>query len=159
MGRIVGLFGIKGWVKVHSYARPRAEILNSSPWQVKLPEGWRELKVAEGRAHGQGVVVRLEGFEDRERAAQLVGAEIALRREQLPALKPGEYYWAQLEGLKVVNREGVELGVVSHLLETGANDVLVVSGDRERLIPFIAAAIRRVDLEAGVIEVDWEADF
>ena len=85
MGRIVGLFGIKGWVKVHSYARPRAEILNSSPWQVKLPEGWRELKVAEGRAHGQGVVVRLEGVEDRERGAPLVGAGVALRRGRPPA--------------------------------------------------------------------------
>jgi 16S rRNA processing protein RimM len=156
LGRIVGLFGIRGWVKVHSETRPREEILQYSPWQVRLRGQWREIALAEGRCQGPGIVARLEGYSDRNQAQELVGAEIAVRREQLPPVKAGEYYWAQLEGLKVVNLQGVELGVVSHLFETGSNDVLVVKGERERLIPFTKYAVHEVDLERGVIRVDWD---
>jgi 16S rRNA processing protein RimM len=160
LGRIDGLFGIKGWVKVYSYTRSRDGILDYNPWRIKLRGAeWREFKVAEGRKQRAGVVVRLDGVEDRDAAAKFIGAEIAVQRRQLAKLKKGEYYWADLEGLKVVNLEGVEFGTVSHLLETGANDVVVVSGERERLIPYTSQAIREVDLDGGILRVDWDKDF
>ena len=160
LGRVSGLFGVKGWVKIHSHTAPREGILGYRTWYLKWPEGWRPCKLASGHPQGKGVVARLSGFDDRDQAATLVGLEIAVRREQLPKLAPGEYYWSDLEGLRVENLEGVDLGVVSHLFETGANDVLVVKGDRERLIPYTRGeAIQRVELESGRIVVDWDPDF
>jgi len=158
-GRINGLFGVQGWVKVFSHARPREAIIGYSPWLVKLGGEWREVKVEEGRAQGKGVVAKLAGYDDRDQAGQLIGAEIAIRLEQLPPLKKGEYYWAQLVGLEVVNLAGERLGKVDHLFDTGANDVMVVRNGRERWLPATADVIREVDLEAGVIRVDWDADF
>lgn len=159
LGKIVGLFGIRGWVKIHSYTRPPEAILAYRRWRVHLCSGWRECEVEEGRTHGKAIVARLAGYSDRNQAAELVGAEVALKVSELPPTPPGEYYWAQLEGLEVVNLQGVVLGRVSHLMETGAHDVLVVGGERERLIPFVRDVIRAVDLVAGRITVDWGADF
>lgn len=158
VGRIVGLFGINGWVKIYSHTRPREAILNYSPWRVETAAGWRELEVAEGRPQGKGVVARLAGYSDRDAAVELIGAEIAILVAQLPEAGAHEYYWAELEGLRVVNLAGQELGRVSHLFETGANDVLVVQGERERLIPFGQEIVQRVDLDEGVISVDWDAN-
>lgn len=157
VGRVVGLFGIGGWVKVHSYTRPRQAILGYRPWQVEIAGAWRELDVAEGRLQGRGLVARMHGYHDRDAAAALVGAPVSIWISQLPAAGEREYYWAELEGLRVVNLAGEELGRVSHLFETGANDVLVVRGERERLIPFGRSVVQRVDLDAGVIRVDWDA--
>ena len=160
MGRISGLFGVKGWVKVYSHTAPRKGILSYKTWYLHRNDGWQAYKLAAGHAQGKGVVAQLEGFIDRDQAATLMGIDIAIKREQLPKLKPGEYYWTDLEGLRVENLEGVELGVVSHLFETGANDVMVVEGDRERLIPYTRGeAVQEVDLEAGRILVDWDPDF
>lgn len=158
VGRVVGLFGVRGWVKVYSYTRPREAILAYSPWQLRRDDIWHEHAVAEGRLQGAGIVARLAGYEDRDAAAGLVGADIAIAAAQLPPTAEREYYWADLEGLRVVNLQGQELGTVSHLFETGANDVLVVRGARERLIPFGRPVVRDVDLEAGVVRVDWAAD-
>lgn len=113
----------------------------------------------QGRLASGTVLVKLEGMDDRDSAATWVGAEIAVPFAELPAPEPGEYYWYQLQGLAVVNRQGVELGTVDHLLETGANDVLVVTGERERLIPYLPSVILQVDEQAGRLEVDWDADF
>ncbi len=165
MGRIDGLFGIKGWVKIYSYTRPRDAILKHRSWYLKFAsgkdaDGWREIEVAEGRMQRAGVVARLKGVDDRDAAAALVGVEIAIGRSELPKLKRGEYYWADLEGLKVVTLEGVELGTISNLFETGgANDVMVVRGDRERLVPYTKHVVHEVDLKRGVIRVDWDKDF
>lgn len=158
VGRIAGLYGVRGWVKVFSYTRPRDAILNYRPWLIAQNSGWREFEVNEGRVHGRGIVARLGECTDRDMAAQLVGAEIAVRLQQFPAAAENEYYWAELEGLRVVNLAGIELGRVSHLFETGANDVMVVRGEHEYLIPFAHAIVRRVDREAGVIHVDWDAE-
>ena len=158
VGRIVGLFGVRGWVKVYSYTRPREAILNYSPWQIQVAGAWRTLDVAEGRAQGSGLVARLAGYESRDGAADLVGADVAIAAAQLPAAGEREYYWAELVGLRVVNLADQELGRVSHLFETGANDVLVVRGERERLIPFGKDVVKSVDLDAGVIRVDWGFD-
>ena len=158
-GRISGLFGVQGWVKVFSHARPREAIIGYSPWLVKLGGEWREVKVEEGRAQGKGVVAKLAGVDDRDQATRFVGAEIAIRLSQLPPLEKGEYYWAQLVGLEVVNLAGQSFGKVDRLFDTGANDVMVVRNGSERWVPATAGVIREVDLEAGVMRVDWDADF
>jgi len=160
VGRISGVYGVRGWVRVRSYTEPRENILRYSPWLLKSSDGWRSCALEEGRPHGKGIVVRLAGYEDRERAAALIGVEVAVRREQLPPLPAGEYYWADLIGLEVVTREGVSLGRIDHLLETGANDVLVVQGERERLIPYLPEqVVLGVDLDGGVMRVDWDPEF
>jgi 16S rRNA processing protein RimM len=158
-GRITGLFGVQGWVKIFSHARPRETIIDYSPWLVKTADGWREMVVEDGRAQGKGVVVKLAGVDDRDQASQLIGADIEIKFSQLPPPSKGEYYWAQLVGLEVVTLAGQSLGKVDHLVETGANDVLVVRNGKERWLPATASVIREVDLEAGVIRVDWDADF
>lgn len=158
VGRVVGLFGIRGWVKVYSYTRPRDAILRYSPWQLGSGDQWREHGLLEGRSQGNGIVARVAGCDNRDAAAALIGAEIAIAGAQLPAAAEREYYWAELEGLRVVNLAREELGRVSHLFETGANDVLVVQGERERLIPFGKGVIHDVDLDAGIIRVDWNLD-
>ncbi|MHB8454468.1 MAG: ribosome maturation factor RimM [Acidiferrobacterales bacterium] len=159
MGRISGLFGVRGWLKVKSHTRQRADILDYRCWLLRLKEGWKEFSLTEGRIHGPGLVVQLEGIADRDAAATLVGADIAVHESRLPAPDSGQYYWAQLEGLEVVNSQGVGLGTVRNLFETGANDVMVVVGERERLVPFVRGVVRRVDLAAGTVLVDWDADF
>ena len=159
MGRISGLFGVKGWVKVYSYAQPRAAILNYQYWYLQQQGSWREVEVAEGQQHGKGIIVRLAGMNDRDQAATLIDCDIAVERDALPAAAEGSYYWTDLEGLKILHRDGTELGRVAYLLETGANDVLVTTGKPERLIPFIMGqVILDVDLANGVITVDWELD-
>lgn len=160
LGRIAGVFGVRGWVKVHSDTAPRENILRYSPWYLQWGDDWEPRKVLDGHAQGKGLVARLQGCDDRDQAAALNGCLIAVPRDRLPALDPDEYYWSDLEGLRVVTAEGVELGRVSHLFATGANDVLVVRGKRERLLPVIwDRVILGVDLEAGLIRVDWDPDF
>ena len=159
LGRIVGLFGVRGWVKVYSYTEPREAVLDYNEWLLSRNGGWQRAVLAEGKRHGKAVIVRLEGVEDRDAAAELTGSDIGIDRDALPDPGEGHYYWADLEGLVVVHRDGTELGRVAYLMATGANDVLVVDGPDERLIPFVPGeVILDVDLAAGVIRVDWEWD-
>lgn len=159
MGRVSGLFGVKGWVKVFSYTQPREAILDYDRWYLQSKAEWRVAAVVDGKRQGKSVVARLDGIDDRDQAAELVGCDIAIGRDELPQAEEGTYYWADLEGMRVVHRDGTELGRVAYLMETGANDVLVTEGERERLIPFIAEkVILDVDFAAGVISVDWEWD-
>ena len=154
------MYGVRGWVRVFSYTRPRENIVKYAPWYVKQGSDWVQHKLAEGRSHGKGVVARFADCNDRDVAAQMIGAEIGIRAQQLPDLGSGEYYWSQLEGLAVINLQDDVLGTVDHLMETGANDVLVVKGDQERLIPFVLEQIVvSVDLEQGEMRVDWDKDF
>ncbi|MCF7983546.1 MAG: ribosome maturation factor RimM [Thiohalocapsa sp.] len=156
LGRISGLYGVRGWVRIFSDTDPRENILRYSPW---LLDG-TPYEVAEGKRHGKGLVARVRGFEDRDQAAGLIGKNIAVRRDQLPPPRADEFYWADLEGLAVVTTEGTDMGRVSHLFETGANDVLVVAGDRERLIPFVwGDVVKDVDFAQALIRVDWDPDF
>ena len=165
LGRITGVSGVRGWVKVHSDTDPRTNILNYSPWYLEHQGRWEAFEVQDGRPQGKTLVARLAGVEDRETAMQLVGRPVAIRREQLPAAGENEYYWHQLVGLAVFTPEGVPLGTVTALQETGANDVLVVQGERngkpcERLVPWIPEqVIREVDLEDGRITADWDPEF
>jgi 16S rRNA processing protein RimM len=127
---------------------------------LKRDGDWQERQVAEGSRHGKGVVARLVGCDDRDQAQSLMGYEIGVYRDQLPETEPGEYYWNDLKGLRVVTLQGESLGIVDHLIETGANDVLVVKGERERLIPFVQdQVVTKVDLDNGEIQVDWDKDF
>jgi 16S rRNA processing protein RimM len=159
LGRISGLFGVKGWVKVFSYTEPREALLNYGPWWVSDNGGWRSVSVAEGQRHGKTVIVRLAGIDDRDQAAELLERNIAVASDALPEPQDGQYYWRDLEGLDVVHRDGRSLGKVAYVMETGANDVLVTKGDREYLIPFVVDdVILDVDLVKGVISVDWEWD-
>jgi len=158
VGRVSGLYGVRGWVKVFSETEPRDNILAYNPWY--LGAGREPRRLAEGRPHGKGLVARLEACEDRDQAAALVGSEIRTRHDQLPRLGADEFYWADLVGLSVETLEGRSLGRVDRVFATAANDVLVVDGGRERWLPFLwDRVIKGVDLGLGRIRVDWDPEF
>ena len=169
VGRITTVYGVKGWVKIHSNTEPRENILQYQPWWLKTRHGVKPVEIDAGRQHGQGIVAHIVGVDDRDKAREYCQIDIAVERDQLPALEDDEYYWHQLEGLTVISEfDGNEynLGEVSKLIETGANDVLVVKGketslDRnERLLPYVPGQfIKSIDLDAGEIRVDWDPEF
>ena len=168
VGKLNGLFGVKGWVKIFSNTQPKENILTYSPWFLKRNGQWQEFKLLSGKSHGKGVIAQLEGCTDRDAAAELIGSEIAIKREQLAKPASGEYYWNDLIGLLVTNLDGIELGKITSMLETGANDVMIVQGEekdtkgkkRERLIPFVfEEVIQEINLEQGFMTVDWDIDF
>lgn len=159
LGRISGLFGVRGWVKFFSYTEPREAVLQYKGLLLGRNGVWQSADVAEGQRHGKTVILRLEGFDDRDQAATLIGAEIGVDKSELPELDEGHYYWSDLIGLNVVHCDGTDLGTISEMLETGAHDVMVVKGERERLIPFVKDEIViGVDLDEKQVNVDWEWD-
>jgi 16S rRNA processing protein RimM len=163
LGRISGVFGVKGWLKIFSHTEPREAVVGYSNCLVKRDGSWSPVTWAEGKRHGKMVIARPEGVDNREIAEKWIGAELGVRREDLPPVESGSFYWSDLEGLTVVRRNGDELGHVSHLMATGAHDVLVVQGtvkgEQEVLIPFVLDEyVIDVDLDVGVIKVDWDWD-
>jgi 16S rRNA processing protein RimM len=172
VGKITGSHGIKGWVKIHSYTEPQENFLKFGHWMLLrrgVPEPVPEpIEFDDGRRQGRGLVAHIKGVDDRTLADAYRGLEVAVRDDLLPRLEPGDYYWSQLQGLQVWCRQEdgkVLLGEVDYLIETGANDVLVVKASagsidqRERLIPYLPGdVVTRVDLEEGVIEVDWHLE-
>jgi 16S rRNA processing protein RimM len=159
VGRVSGVFGVRGAIKVYSYTDPRTNIYLYSPWYLQDSAGSRRVAVRRGQAQGTNIIVELDDITERDAALALVGAEIRIRRDSLVPTVPGEYYWSDLEGLTVRTTDGVLLGRVDHLMATGSNDVLVVQGDSRRLIPFLyGSVIREVDLTGRVITVDWVDD-
>ncbi|MFC4727193.1 ribosome maturation factor RimM [Coralloluteibacterium thermophilus] len=160
LGRIVGVFGIRGELKIESHTEPRTAIFDYQPWTLRAGGREREVSGVRGKATGKNIVATFPGIEDRDAAETLIGQEIWVPRSALPAAAPGEYYWVDLEGLEVVTVEGVALGRISHLFATGANDVVVVRGDRERLLPYVMGdVIHSIDLDAGRMVVDWDPEF
>lgn len=161
LGRVSGFHGVRGWVKIHSETDPRDNIVRYSPWYLDRGQGWERQELDGGRAQGKGVVAKFAGCDDRDQATEWQGAIIAVRRDQLDdSLDEGEYYWTDLEGLEVVTVDGVVLGRIDHLFETGANDVMVVSGERERLLPYLwDQVVKEVDLENRRMVVDWDPGF
>jgi 16S rRNA processing protein RimM len=160
MGRVAAPFGIRGWVKIRTLTTHAGNLRNYPVWWLERDGEWRETAVTAAKVQRNFLVAQFAGVNEREAAASFKGRAIAVPREQLPRTADHEFYWADLIGLKIVNIERHEFGRVSRVLQTGANDVLVVDGTkRETLIPFIAAAILKVDLAAGVIEVDWGEDW
>lgn len=160
VGQILGAFGVRGWVKVQSHTQPPRNILTYSPWFLGAEADGREYKVLDGKDHGQVLVARLGGVADRDQAALLRGSAIRVPRERFPPLAPGEYYRADLIGLEVRTVDGVVLGRVADIMETGANDVIEVRGDRDRLIPFVQHEfVKDVQIGEGYVIVDWDPDF
>lgn len=161
MGKVVGAQGIQGWVKVQTYTEYLDGLLDYDTWYVGNEQNWRPLEVLEANVHGGKVLIaKLQGIADRTAAEKYKGLLIAVPRESLPEQSEGEYYWSDLIGLAVENLQGEKFGTVDSLLETGANDVLVVKGESgEKLIPFIASVIQQVSLKDKTIRVDWQADY
>ena len=157
VGRIAGIYGVKGWLKIRSYTRPRENIFSYDPWLIKQDGSWREMTLLDGKVHGKRLIAALEGLTDRELARAIVGGDIAINRSQLQEPGPGEYYWHDLLGLQVINQQNITLGTLKKILETGANDVLVVEGEQRHLIPVIwAIYVLKIDPEQGIIQVNWE---
>jgi 16S rRNA processing protein RimM len=166
LGRFTATYGVQGWIKVYSYTDPMENILTYTPWLVRKNGVWTELKRIGGKKHGKGLIARLDGIDAPEKARVFTNEEIAVPKKVLPDLKPGEYYWSQLENLLVYTESGELLGRVDHLMETGANDVLVVKGtedsiDREeRLLPWLPdQVVKEIDLDSGTMRVDWDPEF
>ncbi|MBG6289585.1 MULTISPECIES: ribosome maturation factor RimM [Pseudomonas] len=165
LGKIVSVHGIRGEVKVYSFTDPLDNLLDYRRWTLKRGNEVRQAELVQGRVQGNVLVVKLKGLDDREIARTFAEFEILVPRSELPVLDDGEFYWSQLEGLKVIDQNGQLFGILDHLLETGANDVMVVKpcagslDDRERLLPYTDQCVQAVDLEAGEIRVDWDADF
>ena len=161
MGRVIGAQGIQGWVKVQTFTEYLDSLLDYNTWYVGNEQSWRPVEVLEANVHGgKGLIAKLQGVVDRTAAEKCKGLLIAVPRDSLPKQKEGEYYWSDLIGLSVENLAGEKFGTVDSLLETGANDVLVVKGEGgETLLPFIASVIQQVDLKSKLIRVDWQADY
>ncbi|MCL1961805.1 MAG: ribosome maturation factor RimM [Desulfovibrionaceae bacterium] len=172
VGRVQGAWGIKGWIKVQPYSASPEALFSCKRWFLLPPErgpkaafdGPARLKIKEARQHADAAVASAHGLADRDAAEALKGARIFIPRSSFPTPEEGEYYWVDLIGLAVVNREGVALGEVADLMSTGAQQVLVVGYQQagkpcERLIPFVDAYVDEVDLQARRIIVDWQADY
>jgi len=169
VGRLTAVYGIKGWLKVHSYTSPAENLFDYHPWMLKTQHGVKQVEIDEVRPHGDAFVVHIVGVDDRDVAGGYTSVDIAVPSDQLPDLDEGEFYWSQLQGLAVITEyQGVEkrLGIVSKLMETGANDVLVVSPDdqsidkTERLIPYVPDQfVLSVNLDKSEIRVDWDPEF
>jgi 16S rRNA processing protein RimM len=158
LGHVSGVHGLEGWIKIHSLTDPREAIFEYQPWL--LGASLEEVRLTQGKKHGSRLIALLENTESREQAEALVNQPIAVYRDQFPELPGGTFYWTDLVGLTVRLEDGRELGTIASMLATGANDVMVVRGERERLIPFIRGQyVKQVDLEAGLVTVDWDPDF
>jgi len=168
VGKITGCYGLKGWVKIHSYTDPQENFLQFGDWRIKRRGQFEAIEFDHGKRQGKGLVAHIAGVDDRTLAESFRGLEVAVAADALPQLEEGDYYWRDLQGLRVWCQDGkdkVLLGTVDYLIETGANDVLVVKAcegsidTRERLIPYLpGATVTRVDIEEALIEVDWFLD-
>jgi 16S rRNA processing protein RimM len=159
MGRVMAPFGVRGRLKIQPYTAQAGNLGHYATWWIGRDGDWRLHAVTGTEVHGKGLIAELDGCDDREMAAGFSGLNVAVPRAALPQTAENEFYWTDMIGLDVVNGEGLALGRVTDILRTGANDVLVTLGERERMIPFIADVIRAVDPDAGVIRVDWDADY
>ncbi len=169
VGQISGVFGVHGWVKVFSHTEPRDNILKYDPWLIKQKGSWKTIPLLKGRNQGKTIVAQLDKVNDRELAHSMIGCDIAIQESQLKKLDDNDFYWRELQGLKVVNTQGVELGKVTSMMATGANDVVVVKlhpdlhaekKESEILIPYLMdSVIKEVNLEQGLMRVDWDEDF
>ena len=166
LGRFGRPHGIKGWLKVNSFTTPIDNLCSYEQLSAEIGGSWIPLVMDQYRTQGKGLVVHIEGYDDPETARQLTGKGIWVERDALPALAANEFYWHQLQGLQVINQHEQVFGEVTELMETGANDVLVVDptegsiDDRQRLIPYLyGSVVQQVSVEAGLIRVNWEADY
>ncbi|MEI7969000.1 MAG: ribosome maturation factor RimM [Betaproteobacteria bacterium] len=160
MGRIVAPYGLRGWAKVQTFTSVPDSLLNYGEWWLPAGDGdWKPVRVESAKVHGQVVLAKLEELGTPEQVVALGKVDVAVPRKALPPAADGEYYWADLVGMAVVNLAGESLGTVDSLMDNGAQSILVVRGERERLIPFVESIVRRVDTGSRAIVVDWGADY
>jgi 16S rRNA processing protein RimM len=166
MARIGKPHGLKGWLRIHSFTEPQSNIGNYRLFSIKSDSTLTEIEMDQLKQQGKALIAHFKGYDQPEQAQELVGLELQISNAELPVLQGGEYYWYQLQGLNIINRQGENLGVVTRLMETGANDVLVVSPSDasidqiERLIPYLTdTVVKNINLENGLVEVDWGADY
>jgi 16S rRNA processing protein RimM len=155
MGRIAGSYGVQGWLRVQPYSELPDALAAYRVWRV----GGGEYLLHAARAHSGALLAKLDGIETPEAARALKGATVEIERSALPPPAQGEYYWTDLVGLQVMNTRGARLGTVAEVSSNGAHEVLRIAGERERLLPWVGSVVKRVDLAAGEIEVEWEADW
>lgn len=157
IGRIGSTYGVKGWLKIHAFTENWGDILGYRPWYWLDSNEWKEIALEDGKLHGKGVIAKFIGINTPEEAKRLTGKSLAMARTQLPKLDSDEYYWSDLEGLTVVDQQGLVLGKVIYLIATGTNDVLVVKGEKEHCIPYLLGkVITSIDLAKQEIHVNWE---
>jgi 16S rRNA processing protein RimM len=167
LGKMGAVYGIKGWLKIHSFTDEPDAILDYFPWSLKLGNNVQTVEITDWRKHNKGLIVKVAGIDDRDEAQAFVGSEILTSEAALPELPQGDFYWRDLIGLSVVTNKGYDLGVVTDMMETGANDVLVVKANlndgfskKERLIPYLfEQVIESVSIENKQICVDWDPGF
>ncbi len=160
LGKINGFYGVKGWVKIYSYTDPRQQIFTYPCWHIKVNEEWVKCEVAEWLERGKNLLARLSDYTNRDQATELLSVDIVIDRSELPESGAGGYYWTDLVGIEVFTEQKVYLGVIDHLFSTAANDVIVVRGERERLIPWLREeVITEVNLKEGRLIVNWDPDF
>lgn len=161
VGKINGFHGVKGFVKIFSETRPREAILNYSHFLLNIENRWQNINVEEGMSHGRTVLMRFESYPDRTSVEPLLGAPLAIYRSQLPDLAVDEFYWLDLFGLQVMNQQGEEFGIIDSMMETGANDVLVVKDKDEKItyIPYVYGEIvLSIDKDKNEMIVDWSKE-
>jgi 16S rRNA processing protein RimM len=159
LGQVGGAFGVQGWVRIQSYTDPPANILKYERWQLGRAGQWREVEVEDGKVTAKGVLAKLVGVETPEDARLATGSEIAVTREELPKPAPGEYYWSDLEGLAAFGQNDQPLGRIEEFRATPAGTVVVIRGERQHWVPFVKERIVSVDLDAGRVVLDWDADW
>ena len=159
VGKINGFFGVQGWIKIFSYTEPRKNILEYQPWYFIDNGTYKVIEITTGREQSKTIIAQVKGIDNRDQAGQLIGQNLYIDKDQLPELDDDEHYWHELAGFRVINKNGVDLGVVDHLVDTGSNDVLVTKGDKEHWIPYIDPYLILVDKQNRVISVDWDENF
>lgn len=160
VGRFGRPHGIKGLITIHSFTEPHDNILRYTDWHAFIANQWKPLKILHIEVTNKSILAQIEGYSEREQVAFLTNVEIAISRSQLPSLVEGEYYWHELVGMQVINQQGQSFGKVTEIMPTGANDVLVVDGEKRHLIPYLPGQfVIEVDKSQNLIRVDWDLEF
>ncbi len=159
LGRVVAPFGVQGWIKIQPYTEAPSGLENYPEFWVGTKEPYGRFEVEQVAVHGRSVLCKLKGISIREEAARLRGCEVGVLRRELPQSHPDEFYWADLIGVAVINTEGIAFGTIAEMIDNGAQSVMVVSGERDRMIPFVPAIVIEVSLEERQVIVEWGADF
>jgi 16S rRNA processing protein RimM len=160
VGKVGAPYGVKGWSKINSFTIPVENIIDYQPWLIGEEGNWREIAIVPARAHSNAVIARLPNSLDRDAAMNYTHTLIAVSRQKLPPLASDEYYWNDLIGMKVVDIHGKTLGTVTNMMEAGAIDVLIVSGEKVFAVPMrIDDVVKKVDLDNKTISVDWDPEF
>lgn len=160
IGRFGRPYGVKGFITVHSFTEPRDNVLKYESWHAFINHKWQLIKPLHAKVQSKSLIAQIEGYPDRELVARLTNIEIAVQQKQLEKLESGEYYWHQLVGMSVINKQGESFGKVTEIIPTGANDVLVVEGNKRHLIPYLPTIfILDIDPKQQIITVEWDMDF